>query len=105
MKFCYTVIAILCIKKLIALFCSNPERVGGGDVVYCSNRGGEAGEGSMRILGPGNYGLSNSVLDCPWRKVQRGKELFGGIISEVEQSNDEEKLTQSLMELLTDDTW
>ena len=35
---------------------------------YFSNR-----EGTVRMLAPGVYGLSNHLLDTPWPKVERGK--------------------------------
>ena len=80
-------------------------------MVYCSNRGGgdggdgDADDGTLRTLGAGNYGLSNSLLDCPWRKVQRGKAEFEQVVKGVEQDKDGEKLTESLLKLLADDTW
>jgi uncharacterized protein with NRDE domain len=37
-------------------------------VGYYSNR-----EDKIKILGPGIYGLSNHLLDTPWRKVRKGK--------------------------------
>ncbi len=74
-------------------------------MVHCSNRGGDDGEGALRVLEAGNYGLSNSVLDCPWRKVQRGKAKFEGLMKELEQDRDEGKLVESLLKLLADDTW
>lgn len=40
-------------------------------LVYYSNRQDE-----IKILKPGLYGLSNHLLDTPWPKVTRGKELL-----------------------------
>jgi uncharacterized protein with NRDE domain len=40
----------------------------GATLCYFSNRDGE-----IRSLTPGIYGLSNSLLDVPWPKVQSGK--------------------------------
>lgn len=40
----------------------------GATLCYFSNR-----EGEVRSLGAGVYGLSNSLLDVPWPKVQSGK--------------------------------
>ena len=40
----------------------------GATLCYFSNR-----EGEIRSLAPGVYGLSNSLLDVPWPKVQSGK--------------------------------
>lgn len=42
------------------------------DLFYYSNNGGV----SARKLGPGYYGLSNHLLDSPWPKILRGKELL-----------------------------
>src|SRR3954469_25287242 len=39
---------------------------------YCSSK-----ESAAKALGPGLYGLSNGLLDCPWPKVQRGKTALG----------------------------
>ncbi|MBU1564692.1 MAG: NRDE family protein [Proteobacteria bacterium] len=41
------------------------------DLYYYSNK-----ISAPRLLGPGFYGLSNHLLDTPWPKVQRGKELL-----------------------------
>ncbi|BHH82648.1 NRDE family protein [Desulforhopalus sp. 52FAK] len=41
------------------------------ELVYFSNRQNE-----VRILKPGFYGLCNHLLDTPWPKVTRGKELL-----------------------------
>jgi uncharacterized protein with NRDE domain len=45
----------------------------GVTAAYFSNQ-----DGKMRILEPGLYGLSNHLLDTPWPKVRRAKELFLG---------------------------
>jgi len=45
------------------------------DLYYFSNRA------AVKKLNAGIYGLSNSLLDVPWPKVQRGKEKFAPIIS------------------------
>ena len=42
-----------------------------GAMGYFSNR-----EGTVRMLGPGVYGLSNHLLDTPWPKVEQGKTLL-----------------------------
>ena len=47
------------------LLFGNPDKL-----FYFSNRGPEA------ELKPSLYGLSNHLLDTPWPKVERGKELF-----------------------------
>ena len=43
----------------------------GEELFYYSNR-----EGAAQKLHPGFYGLSNHLLDSPWPKVVRGKELL-----------------------------
>ena len=54
------------------------------DVCYLSNR-----EGGKRRLSPGTYGLSNTLLDGPWHKIERSKKrllclLAEGTINETE---------------------
>ena len=68
-------------------------------MVYCSNRDGR---GDGRVLSPGNYGLSNELLDTPWLKVQRGK---AGLEQVMQQHSSEDQLTDALMKMLADDTW
>jgi len=63
----------------------------GADVAYLSNR-----DGGLRQLEPGIYGLSNSVLDTPWDKVERSKQ---GLASLLERNAVFEK---TLLELLGD---
>ncbi len=63
----------------------------GTDVAYLSNR-----DGGLRQLGAGIYGLSNSVLDTPWDKVERSKQ---GLASLLERNAVFEK---TLLELLGD---
>ena len=63
----------------------------GTDVAYLSNR-----NGGPRRLGHGVYGLSNSVLDTPWDKVERSKQ---GLASLLERNAVFEK---TLLELLGD---
>ena len=41
------------------------------NLVYYSNK-----QGKVKILKPGFYGLSNHLLDTPWPKLTRGKELL-----------------------------
>ncbi|KJR98450.1 MAG: hypothetical protein VR65_20745 [Desulfobulbaceae bacterium BRH_c16a] len=41
------------------------------ELLYYSNK-----DGGVRLLPPGFYGLSNHLLDSPWPKVARGKELL-----------------------------
>ena len=59
----------------------------GVEASYFSNR-----EGVVRHLKPGVYGLSNHLLDTPWPKVRRAKELFS-----TKAADDE-----ALFELLSD---
>jgi uncharacterized protein with NRDE domain len=44
---------------------------------YFSNRNGTI------ELKPGLYGLSNSLLNTPWSKVERGKQRLGAILSQT----------------------
>lgn len=46
------------------------------ELFYFSNRGG-----SVLRLGPGLYGLSNHLLDTPWPKTVRGKDLLRSAIT------------------------
>lgn len=43
----------------------------GAELYYYSNR-----SGGPQLLAPGFYGLSNQLLDVPWPKMVRGKELL-----------------------------
>lgn len=50
--------------------------VGDADVLcYFSNISGE-----IQILSPGLYGLSNHLLDTPWPKILRGKQLLASCL-------------------------
>lgn len=71
------------------------------ELAYCSNRD----EGGVQMLGAGDYGLSNAQLDSPWSKVRRGKGRFTHLIQSLEGSTDRNQLTESLVEILQDDTW
>lgn len=44
---------------------------------YYGNRGGP----EPICLKPGIYGLSNSLLETPWKKLQHGKQLFTEVLS------------------------
>lgn len=70
-------------------------------LVYCTNREGRG----VEVLGPGVYGLSNQVLDSPWRKVEVGKERFSQILVGIQPSTSKKELADQLMELLCDTTW
>ncbi|XP_043385302.1 transport and Golgi organization protein 2 homolog isoform X2 [Chelonia mydas] len=67
-----------------------------GDVIcYYGNKG----ESEPIFLNAGIYGLSNSLLDTPWKKLQYGKQLFTEVIK---QSQDlaKEDLVQELIKVL-----
>ncbi|OBS63558.1 hypothetical protein A6R68_07966 [Neotoma lepida] len=52
-----------------------------GDVVcYYGNRG----EPEPVVLSPGTYGLSNALLETPWRKLCFGKQLFMEVVEQSE---------------------
>ena len=70
------------------------------EVVFCSNRGG-----GVNDLGPGNYGLSNALLDSPLLKVKRGREKLRPLMEEEGSQSDKYCLTEHLMDILKDDTW
>lgn len=63
------------------------------EILYFSNRGAE-----IKKLGPGLYGLSNHLLDTPWRKVERGKSVLAGLLKK------ERIVREALFKLLTDKT-
>jgi uncharacterized protein with NRDE domain len=51
----------------------------GFNLLFSDGRGlavHESTTGSGRALSPGIYGLSNHLLDTPWRKLERAKEAF-----------------------------
>lgn len=55
-------------------------------------------------LNKGIYGLSNHLLDTPWPKVKKGKQIFQSIITEHTHAPAEIDLTQELQRLLEDKT-
>jgi uncharacterized protein with NRDE domain len=63
-----------------------------GGLFYLSNR-----DGSLRILEPAVYGLSNGWLDTPWPKVRRAKALFEDVLRSRSLA------PAPLLELLRDD--
>ena len=63
----------------------------GEDLVYCSNRDGEA-----RSLAPGVYGLSNHLLDTPWPKLLTARQRFATALPALPD-------TRALFALLADD--
>ena len=55
---------------------------------------------------PGTHGLSNHLLNSPWKKVERGKGVLAEIVANLSQAPlSQEALTEQLLELLSDDTW
>ena len=58
---------------------------------YMSNRGG------MIELTPGVYGLSNRLLDTPWPKTERGKEVLRSLLS-----NNDNPLPEDIFGILSD---
>ncbi|XP_054466732.1 transport and Golgi organization protein 2 homolog isoform X2 [Anoplopoma fimbria] len=52
-------------------------------------------------LKPGIYGLSNSLLDTPWRKLLQGKSHFTSVVSDQSLSSD--GLVQELLNVLNND--
>ena len=68
----------------------NPTRQALG---YYSNRAEE-----IKILAPGLYGLSNHLLDTPWRKVEKGKARLAGLLRNGKADK------QAFFELLADRT-
>ncbi len=51
---------------------------------YYSNR-----EDKVKILAPGLYGLSNHLLDTPWRKVEKGKAELAELLQNGKFGNDD----------------
>jgi uncharacterized protein with NRDE domain len=51
---------------------------------YYSNR-----EDRIKILAPGVYGLSNHLLDTPWRKVEKGKAELSAVLEKKSFEPDE----------------
>ncbi|MDQ3800462.1 MAG: NRDE family protein [Acidobacteriota bacterium] len=63
------------------------------EIGYFSNR---SEQGDIKILESGIYGLSNHLLDTPWRKVTRGKAALANLIEK------ENLAVESLFEILLD---
>ncbi len=63
----------------------------GADLFVYSNRG------DVRKLSPGIYGLSNELLDTPWPKVRRGKQLLKKALAQKGK-----ELEEALFDLLSD---
>ncbi len=62
------------------------------ELYYFSNRGDE-----IKKLEKNFYGLSNHLLDTPWRKIEKGKEIFASLLEHNKISDD------LFFELLSDD--
>ncbi|XP_072455866.1 transport and Golgi organization protein 2 homolog isoform X1 [Notamacropus eugenii] len=64
-----------------------------GDVFcYYGNRG----EQEPIVLTPGVYGLSNSLLETPWKKLQYGKQLFVDVIDQSQDLAREDLISELL---------
>lgn len=57
----------------------------------------ESTTGSVKLLDPGIYGLSNHVLDTPWPKVQLARARFAAALETLPD-------TKTFLDLLRDDT-
>uniref|UniRef100_A0A8C9LFT1 Transport and golgi organization 2 homolog n=1 Tax=Pavo cristatus TaxID=9049 RepID=A0A8C9LFT1_PAVCR len=67
-----------------------------GDVIcYYGNKG----QPEPVFLNPGIYGLSNCLLDTPWKKLQYGKQLFTEVINRS-QDLAKEDLVQELLTVM-----
>ncbi|XP_074148931.1 transport and Golgi organization protein 2 homolog isoform X1 [Sminthopsis crassicaudata] len=64
-----------------------------GDIFcYYGNRG----EQEPIVLTPGVYGLSNSLLETPWKKLQYGKQLFVDVIDQSQDLTREDLIGELL---------
>lgn len=67
-----------------------------GDVIcYYGNKG----EPEPVFLNAGIYGLSNSLLDTPWKKLEYGKQLFTEVVKRSQDLTKEE-LVQELLTVM-----
>jgi len=46
--------------------------------------------------------ISNSVIDCPWQKVIKGREKFGQIVSRHHHRHASSELKNDLISMLSD---
>lgn len=70
-----------------------------GDVIcYYGNRG----EPDPIVLTPGTYGLSNALLETPWRKLCFGKQLFLEAV-ERSQALPKDVLIANLLDVLNNE--
>ncbi|MBL7478904.1 NRDE family protein [Legionella bononiensis] len=67
------------------------------DVYYYSNVSGE-----IKKLSSGLYGLSNHLLDTPWYKVSRAKELFNNTKHQLTACSEPEQIIELLFPILFD---
>ena len=65
------------------------------DIVYFSNV-----ENKIKNLSPGIYGLSNHLLDTPWYKVLKAKELFHKIAPQLRCAQTPEEINAFLFPIL-----
>jgi uncharacterized protein with NRDE domain len=56
--------------------------------------------GFMRDIEPGIHGLSNHLIDTPWPKVVRGKEMLDTLLSQEEHPS-----VEAIFNILADTTW
>ncbi|XP_051888325.1 transport and Golgi organization protein 2 homolog [Pristis pectinata] len=72
-----------------------------GDMMcYYGNRSDQ----EPRVLDPGIYGLCNSLLDTPWKKLVNGKKLFTETIKKS-CALSPENLTQELLNMLNNEEY
>ena len=50
------------------------------------------------------HGISNSVYDKPWRKVEYGKEAFSRVLTQNTSLSQQDHLQEELMNMLNDTT-
>uniref|UniRef100_A0A8V1A0Y9 Transport and golgi organization 2 homolog n=1 Tax=Gallus gallus TaxID=9031 RepID=A0A8V1A0Y9_CHICK len=80
----------------LTLFSRVPLPTTKGDVIcYYGNKG----DPEPVFLNPGIYGLSNCLLDTPWKKLQYGKQLFTEVINRS-QDLAKEDLVQELLTVM-----
>lgn len=68
--------------------------------------GGAPEEGDEdKVVDGETHGLSNSLFDEPWPKVEIGRKLLDAVVNQsVEEAVDEDELVERLMEVLSHDT-
>ncbi|XP_051006626.1 transport and Golgi organization protein 2 homolog isoform X2 [Acomys russatus] len=70
-----------------------------GDVIcYYGNRG----EPEPVVLTPGTYGLSNALLETPWKKLCFGKQLFMDVVEQSE-ALPKDALVSQLLDVLNNE--